>query len=81
MTENSKIQVMVFNNFIKTLKKDVPNSCTFIGPIKDTKGELFIKYRVLGKDYYLSIPQNYDITIADRVRIRNLIEETCQNTK
>lgn len=75
------LRVMIFNNFVKTLRQQSPKACTFIAPYKDANGELTLMYKVGGQDYHLSIPENYDITIADRERIKNLIEETCQKVK
>jgi len=75
------LRVMIFNNFVRTLKKEVPSKCTFISPYKDVKGEVTLMYKVGGKDYHISVPENYDITLADRTRIKTLIEETCQKAK
>lgn len=75
------LKVMIFNNFVKTLKKDVSSKCTFIAPYKDSEGELTLAYRVSGEEHHISVPEDYDITVADRERIKNLIEETCQKAR
>lgn len=75
------LRVMIFNNFVKTLKNQVSSKCTFIAPYKDIEGEVTLAYRVAGKEHHISVPENYDITVADRERIKELIEETCQKTK
>lgn len=75
------LKVMIFNNFVKTLKSEVPKQCTFVSPYKDHKGEFTLMYKVGGQDYHISVPEDYDITVADRTRIKTLIEETCQKVK
>jgi len=75
------VKLFIFRETIKQLKKELPNSCTFLAPHLDSTGEMCIKTIVNKEDHYFSLPDNLEFTKADIDRLKNLILEKCQNKK
>jgi hypothetical protein len=81
--ENSAkdLQMYIFRQTLKELKKGLPKSCTFLSPYLDSNSELFAKAVVNKQDYYFSLPDNLEFSKADVERLENLILEKCQIEK
>jgi hypothetical protein len=68
---------VIFNAELRTIKKRIPKSCTFMSLIKTSEGEHLLKAMIKGDEYRYTLPQDLDMTQADYDRIENLITEKC----
>jgi hypothetical protein len=55
----------MYASALKTLKKSLPKDCTLLAPFTNRKGLNLVKYIVNGKDYYSTIPPNFEFKQAD----------------
>lgn len=55
----------MYASALKLLKKSLPKECTFLAPFTNRNGLSLVKYIVNGKEYYSSIPPNFEFKKAD----------------
>ena len=70
-------KIYLTNQVLKSIKKSLPKSCTFLSLCRRREGDLCIRSVVHKTDYYYTLPQDFSLTEASFERIRSLILDTC----
>jgi hypothetical protein len=65
------------NQVLKSIKKSLPRTCTFLSLYKRRQGDTCIRAVVNKTNYYYTIPQDFNLTEASFERIRSLILDEC----
>ena len=69
------LRIHLFNVRLKDLKRRLPKAVSYISPLKDRNGDMFVRVAV-NKDFYrFSIPNDFNLSEADWTRIVTLISE------
>jgi hypothetical protein len=77
MKRDQQLSGRILQLQVKSIKKQVPSSCTFLAPYTDKSGEVYLKAVINKKPTYLSIPQDFQFTVSDVNRIIELITNKC----
>ena len=77
-TSKNKVALQaLFANQLKTLKKTLPKSCTYLSALKTVDGEFRVKAIVNGKEYLYTTPQDLIFKEADLRELARAISEKC----
>jgi hypothetical protein len=67
----------VLSIYLTSMKKMLPNNCTYLSLMKRRDGELVVRAVVNKTEYLFSVPQDLQMTEADLNRIHKLLTDKC----
>lgn len=76
---NNQLILNIFTNELKTVKKRLPKSCSFLSLNKDKDGVVEILAVVHNEKYYFSAPIDYKYTKADSEELYNQLLIKCNS--
>jgi len=75
--ELTHIPFMIFADIVKDIKKHLPKTCTFLSPLKTTKGLLQVRAVIKNTEYRFTTPADLKFTNADVKKLRSSLLEKC----
>lgn len=73
----SQIPFLVFADIVRDIKKKLPKTCSFLSPLKTTKGILQVRAVIGNNEYRFTVPAALNFTDADIRKLQSSLLEKC----
>ena len=71
----SNIALSMFSDTIKSIKRALPKTCTFLSPLKTVDGEYQVLSIIGNNEYRFTVPKSLQFTQSDIKKLRSKLME------